>query len=116
MNQEPLAFHLLAKPTGATCNLDCKYCFFLSKDSLYPNERTRMSDDVLEQYIQQRLAQHDEPEINIAWQGGEPTIMGLDFFKRSVELHRKIPKAAAESLMHHPDQWPADRRRMVRFP
>ena len=79
---EPIAFHLLAKPTGATCNLDCKYCFFLSKDSLYPNERTRMSDNVLEQYIRQRLEQHDEPEISIAWQGGEPTIMGLDFFKR----------------------------------
>jgi uncharacterized protein len=89
---EPVAFHLLAKPTGATCNLDCKYCFFLSKDSLYPNERTRMSNDVLESYIRQRLAQRDEPEINIAWQGGEPTVMGLDFFKRSVELvakHRK---------------------------
>jgi uncharacterized protein len=92
MSREPVAFHLLAKPTGATCNMDCKYCFFLSKESLYPDERTRMSDDVLELYIQQRLGQHDEPEINIAWQGGEPTIMGLDFFKRSVEFvakHRK---------------------------
>jgi uncharacterized protein len=92
VSQEPLVFHLLAKPTGATCNLDCKYCFFLSKESLYPNERTRMSDEVLELYIQQRLAQSNEPEINIAWQGGEPTIMGLDFFKRSIDLvakHRK---------------------------
>ncbi|MDD1748879.1 MAG: anaerobic sulfatase maturase [Methanothrix sp.] len=98
MTQEPLAFHLLAKPTGATCNLDCKYCFFLSKDGLYPNERTRMSDDVLERYIQQRLAQHDEPEINIAWQGGEPTIMGLDFFKRSIELVAKYRKPRQEIL------------------
>jgi uncharacterized protein len=81
MRQEPLEFHLLAKPTGSTCNLDCKYCFFLSKQNLYPNERTRMSDKVLELNIQQRLAQRDEPEINIAWQGGEPTIMGLDFFR-----------------------------------
>jgi len=72
MKSPALAFHLLAKPTGATCNLDCKYCFFLSKDSLYPNERTRMSDDVQELYIRQRLAQRNEPEINIAWQGGEP--------------------------------------------
>jgi serine-type anaerobic sulfatase-maturating enzyme len=91
-NRQPLSFHLLAKPTGATCNLDCTYCFFLSKESLYPNERTRMSDEVLELYIQQRLAQRDESEINIAWQGGEPTIIGLDFFKRSVALvakHRK---------------------------
>lgn len=92
INQEPLAFHLLAKPTGATCNLDCKYCFFLSKESLYPNERTRMSDEVLDLYIQQRLAQHDEPEINIAWQGGEPTIMGLEFFKPSVALVAKYRK------------------------
>ncbi|KGD98119.1 anaerobic sulfatase maturase [Rhizobium sp. YS-1r] len=92
MTEVTLAYHLLAKPTGATCNLDCKYCFFLSKDSLYPNEKTRMSDEVLELYIQQRLSQHDEPEISIAWQGGEPTIMGLDFFKRSIEFvdrHRK---------------------------
>jgi uncharacterized protein len=92
MDQETLGYHLLAKPTGATCNLDCKYCFFLSKDGLYPNDRTRMSDEVLELYIQQRLSQRDEPEINIAWQGGEPTIMGLDFFERSMELvakHRK---------------------------
>jgi hypothetical protein len=92
MSQEAIPFHLLAKPAGATCNLDCKYCFFLSKDQLYPNERTRMTDEVLEAYIQQRLSQHNEPEINIAWQGGEPTIMGLDFFKRSVALvakHRK---------------------------
>jgi uncharacterized protein len=89
---QPLAFHLLAKPTGATCNLDCKYCFFLSKELLYPNERARMSDEVLESYIQQRLAQQDEPEINIAWQGGEPTIMGLDFFRRSVDLVAKHHK------------------------
>ena len=92
MNSQPLAFHLLAKPTGATCNLDCKYCFFLSKELLYPNERARMSDEVLESYIQQRLTQRDELEINIAWQGGEPTIMGLEFFRRSVDLvakHRK---------------------------
>jgi uncharacterized protein len=92
MNQEAVAFHLLAKPAGATCNLDCKYCFFISKDRLYPNERTRMPDDVLETYIQQRLSQHNEPEINIAWQGGEPTIMGLDFFKRSIALVAKYRK------------------------
>ena len=89
---EPLAFHLLAKPTGATCNLDCKYCFFLSKESLYPNERARMPDEVLDLYIQQRLAQHDEPEVNIAWQGGEPTMMGLDFYRRSIELVAKYRK------------------------
>ncbi len=85
----PRAFHLLAKPTGATCNLDCKYCFFLSKELLYPDSRFRMTDEVLEGYIRELLEAHQEPEVTIAWQGGEPTLMGLDFFKRSVELVRK---------------------------
>lgn len=89
MSTAPVPFHLLAKPTGAACNLDCKYCFFLSKDGLYPETHPRMSDVVLERYIQQRLAQHGEPEVNIAWQGGEPTIMGLDFFERAVALVEK---------------------------
>ncbi len=85
----PLAFHLLAKPTGAICNLDCKYCFFLSKEMLYPGSRFRMSDEVLEAYIQQFVDSHQMLEATIAWQGGEPTLMGLDFFRRSVEFVEK---------------------------
>jgi len=83
----PLAFHLLAKPTGAICNLDCEYCFFLSKEMLYPGSRFRMADDLLETYLRQLLEAHaHSPEVTVAWQGGEPTIMGLDFFRRSVEV------------------------------
>ena len=83
----PLGFHLLAKPTGAVCNLDCSYCFFLSKEMLYPGSRFRMADDLLETYIRQLIEAHaGAPEVAIAWQGGEPTLMGLDFFRRSVEL------------------------------
>jgi uncharacterized protein len=82
----PDGFHLLAKPTGAVCNLDCAYCFFLSKEMLYPGSRFRMADDLLELYIRQLLESHRTPEVTIAWQGGEPTLMGLDFFRRSVEL------------------------------
>ena len=82
----PPAFHLLAKPTGAICNLDCTYCFFLSKEMLYPGSRFRMADEMLERYIQQLLESNGAPEVNVAWQGGEPTLMGLDFFQRSVEL------------------------------
>jgi anaerobic sulfatase-maturating enzyme len=88
----PPAFHLLAKPTGATCNLDCAYCFFLSKEMLYPGSRFRMADELLEEYIRQLLAAHHVPEVNVAWQGGEPTLMGLDFFRRSIEYveqHRR---------------------------
>jgi uncharacterized protein len=89
VNQAPPAFHLLAKPTGAICNLDCKYCFFLSKDLLYPGSRFRMADELLETYIRQLLEAHRTPEVNVAWQGGEPTLMGLDFFQRSVEYVQK---------------------------
>jgi len=85
----PPAFHLLAKPTGAACNLDCKYCFFLSKDALYPGSRMRMTDELLEAYIQQLLESHRAPEVTVGWQGGEPTLMGLDFFKRSIECAEK---------------------------
>jgi uncharacterized protein len=83
----PPAFHLLAKPTGAVCNLDCSYCFFLSKEMLYPGSRFRMADELLEEYLRQLIEAHSRvPEVTIAWQGGEPTLMGLDFFRRSVEL------------------------------
>jgi uncharacterized protein len=82
----PPAFHLLAKPTGAICNLDCKYCFFLSKEMLYPGSRFRMADELLETYLRQLLESHRAPEVSVSWQGGEPTLMRLDFFRRSVEL------------------------------
>jgi uncharacterized protein len=83
----PQAFHLLAKPTGAVCNLDCAYCFFLSKEMLYPGSRFRMADELLEAYVRQLIEAHaGVPEVQVAWQGGEPTMMGVDFFRRSVEL------------------------------
>ena len=83
----PVAFHLLAKPTGAVCNLDCTYCFFLSKEMLYPGSRFRMADELLETYLRQLIEAHARsPEVAVAWQGGEPTMMGLDFFRRSVQL------------------------------
>jgi uncharacterized protein len=90
--QNPPAFHLLAKPTGATCNLDCAYCFFLSKEMLYPGSRFRMADAMLERYIQQLLEAHQTPQVQVAWQGGEPTLMGLDFFQRSIELVERYRK------------------------
>jgi uncharacterized protein len=85
----PPAFHLLAKPTGSVCNLHCEYCFFLEKEKLYPGVRSRMSDELLERYIRQLIDAHGTPEVTIAWQGGEPTLMGLEFFRRAVELARK---------------------------
>jgi len=82
----PPRFHLLAKPSGSTCNIDCKYCFFLSKEALYPNDKHRMSDATLEAYIRQLMESQRLPEVTVAWQGGEPTLMGLPFFRRAMEL------------------------------
>ena len=66
----PSSFHILTKPSGAICNLDCKYCFSLSKEELYPNSRFRMTDAVLERYIRQQLEAQQGREATIAWQGG----------------------------------------------
>jgi uncharacterized protein len=95
----PAAFHVMAKPTGAVCNLDCEYCFFLSKEMLYPGSRFRMAADLQEKYIAQLLAAHSRvPEVVVAWQGGEPTMMGLDFFRRSIELERAYARPGQRIL------------------
>ena len=96
----PRAFHVMAKPTGATCNLDCDYCFFLSKEMLYPGSRFRMAEDLQELYLRQLLAAHrGVPEVVVAWQGGEPTLMGLDFYRRSVELVEQL-KQPGQQVLH----------------
>ena len=74
---------VLTKPTGAACNLNCTYCFYLSKEELYPGSDFRMSAEIQEAYIRQLLNSADGPETTVAWQGGEPTLMGLEFFRRS---------------------------------
>ena len=103
-------FHLLAKPTGATCNLDCSYCFFLSKEMLYPGSRFRMADELLETYVRQLIESHQTPDVYIAWQGGEPTLMGLPFFERSIELGSQISPARSDDSPYDPNQRHADRR------
>lgn len=85
----PPAFHLMIKPRGAVCNLDCEYCFYLGKQALYPASSLRMSDGLLEELTRQHIAAQRVPEATFAWQGGEPTLMGLDFFRRAVEFQRK---------------------------
>lgn len=83
----PRAFHVMSKPTGAICNLDCEYCFFLAKEELYPGSGFRMPPDVHEAYVSQLLRAHRGlDEVVMAFQGGEPTLMGIDFFRRTLEL------------------------------
>jgi len=79
----------LAKPTGAICNLDCRYCFFLSKEALYPESKFRMSAEILEAYVRQTMESQRSSRVTIAWQGGEPTLMGIDFFRQASALARK---------------------------
>lgn len=79
----------MAKPAGAQCNCRCDYCFYLTKERLYPGSSFRMPDRVMESYIRQVLSIHAAAEVPIAWQGGEPTLLGLDFFRRAVEAGRR---------------------------
>jgi uncharacterized protein len=88
--QAKRSFHVLTKPIGPICNLDCAYCFYLEKEKLYPGEHTwAMSDAVLESYIRQYIQSQETGEIHFAWQGGEPTLLGVQFFLRVVELQRQ---------------------------
>jgi uncharacterized protein len=85
----PQAFHVMIKPRGAICNLNCSYCYFLSKEKLFPGSQFRMSDEVLESFTRQYIEAQQVPEVTFGWQGGEPTLMGLDFFERAVALQEK---------------------------
>jgi len=88
----PPAFHVMAKPSGAACNLHCDYCFYLKKNELYPESDFRMSGEVHEAYIKQLFESHRGPLVTVSWQGGEPTLMGLDFYKRSMKVQKKYAK------------------------
>ena len=83
-------FQIFAKPIGAICNLDCHYCYYLQKESLYPQTQSfRMPEALLEEYIVQQIDVAPEPVINFFWHGGEPTLLGLDYFHKIVELQHK---------------------------
>src|SRR5512140_1335140 len=82
----------MLKPRGPICNLDCGYCYFLSKEQLYPGSGFRMSRELLEKHTRQYIEACSGPEITFGWQGGEPTLMGIDFFRLAIELQRKYAK------------------------
>lgn len=86
----PAPFHLMAKPAGPACNLDCDYCFYLQKQSLFRESPSfRMSDPVLERFIRDYIASQPGREVTFAWQGGEPTLLGVDFYRRVIELQQR---------------------------
>lgn len=83
-------FNVMTFPNGPICNLDCEYCYYLDKTKYYPgNNSFRMSEDLLEEFTKQYINAQPGPYVNFGWQGGEPTLRGLDFFKKAVELQQK---------------------------
>lgn len=83
----------MAKPTGPRCNLRCDYCFYLGKEQFFQERKhLLMTDEVLETYTRQYIKTNDAPELIFAWQGGEPTLMGLDFFRKAVALQKQYGK------------------------
>ncbi|WHP81059.1 anaerobic sulfatase maturase [Edwardsiella anguillarum] len=107
--------HVMAKPTGSVCNIDCSYCFYLEKEALYPERQQnwRMSDETLETYIRQHIEAQNSNDVLFAWQGGEPTMMGLPFFRRVIALcekygeGRRIQHALQTNGMLMNEEWAA---------
>jgi uncharacterized protein len=90
MNKVSRDFQVFVKPAGPICNLVCDYCYYLKKDELYPKgEPFRMPEILLEEYIVQHIEASSEPLIRFSWHGGEPTILGLDYYRKIVALQRK---------------------------
>ncbi|MGB0460326.1 MAG: anaerobic sulfatase maturase [Opitutales bacterium] len=84
------AFHVMAKAIGPICNLDCKYCFYLEKEQLYPeNEKWKMSDERLEVFVRDYIAAQPGPEVTFAFQGGEPTLLGVNYFRKVVAFQKQ---------------------------
>ena len=102
-------FHIMAKPAGPRCNLNCDYCFYLEKLALFPKkDNFRMSDEVLQAYITKYISSKPTPEVAFAWQGGEPTLLGLDFFRKVIEYQRPFlkQKKITQNMGHFPSQIP----------
>jgi uncharacterized protein len=89
---EDVRFCVMAKPAGPACNLRCQYCFYLEKEALFDGGAAahRMSDEVLEAYTRKYLAQSPPGPVEFHWQGGEPTLMGLDFYRKAVDLQQRF--------------------------
>lgn len=84
------SFHIMPKPTGSVCNLDCTYCYYLEKEKLYPDTQDyEMNNEVLESFIKQYIKAQNVSKITFTWQGGEPTLLGVDYFKKAVEFQNK---------------------------
>ncbi|MGH7928787.1 MAG: radical SAM protein, partial [Candidatus Binatia bacterium] len=83
-------FQIMVKTIGAICNLDCHYCYYLQKEELYPKGTNfRLNDETLERYILQHIQATPGEIVSFSWHGGEPTLLGVDFFRKAVEFQKK---------------------------
>jgi len=88
--RRPTAFNVMVKPIGSVCNLNCSYCYYLEKKKLFPGKNDfRMSVELLENFTKQYIEANEVPVVTFTWQGGEPTLMGLDFFRKAIEFQKK---------------------------
>ena len=87
--QGPRAFNIMLKPAGSLCNLDCAYCYYLDKAEIYGGREPRMSLEMLERVVRDYIAANDVPEVQFVWHGGEPLVLGLDFYRRAMEFQQK---------------------------
>jgi uncharacterized protein len=88
--RRPNAFNVMVKPIGSICNLNCTYCYYLEKENLFPGKNDfRLSEELLENYIKQYIEAQQVPVVTFIWQGGEPTLLGIDYFKKVIESEKK---------------------------
>ena len=85
----PMSFNIMLKPAGSLCNLDCNYCYYLDKANIYGGREPRMTLEMLEIVIREYITANDVPEVQFNWHGGEPTVLGLDFYRKAAELENK---------------------------
>ena len=92
-NNRAKGIHVVAKPIGPVCNLNCEYCFYLEKQALFgAGEKYRMTDEVLSAYITNYITSQPTPLVDFVWQGGEPMLLGIDFFRRVVNLQKPFAR------------------------
>lgn len=94
----PQAFNIMIKPAGSLCNLRCHYCYYLDKAEIYGGKEPRMTLEMLETFVREYIAANDVPEVFFNWHGGEPLMMGLDFYRKAMEFQRKY---AAGKRVHN---------------
>ena len=85
----PVSFNIMLKPAGSLCNLDCEYCYYLGKESLYGGREPRMTEGMLETAVREYIQANDVPEVTFNWHGGEPLVLGLDFYRKALLFERK---------------------------